>query len=77
MKWIHIQKQQPKHGQEIVHLEIYDDGHFAMRVIHYIQYGPWEDIVKFCIDSNLSLFNYWWIPVEDFPLPKGIKDEVV
>jgi len=74
-KWIHIMKEQPKHGQKIVQLELFAKGDFLIAVRDYVQYCTWEDYIKF-IDENGYVPNFWWMPIEEFPLPE-VKYEVV
>lgn len=69
IKWNHIRERQPEHGRSIIQIDPPYLGHYTIGMRDYDQRCSWEEILKFCRDSDIPPPDFWWMHSEDFPFP--------
>ncbi len=69
MKWNHIMQLQPEHGRSIVQVDPSYFGYRSMGMRNYFQNCSFDELLKYCKDSDLKNPDFWWIYFEDFDCP--------
>jgi hypothetical protein len=63
-------QEQPKHGEVIVQLDLLSQDYFNIGLRAYSSMSPFEEIIEWNKEHGWPLPNFWWVPKDEFPLPK-------
>lgn len=72
IKWKHIMKEQPAHGEEIIQTELRLDGGYRIGISEYYQAVPFDEFLSGSRDMGFDPPDFWWISAKDFPFPEKL-----
>lgn len=77
MEWKRYSLEQPENGKVIIQLddpfELYKGKfamHYTMGMREYNSQCSHADLVNWCKENGIKLFDFWWVYAEDFCFPE-------